>query len=119
MVMPLGGLGAQNPPEAKPPRFQDCSIAAGGEEKRWKSFLSIASVHSSIGVMLSNTKRPRPCVATTRSWEALTNFMSHTGTFGKFAFKGFQLAPESVEEKSPVPVPATRKPFLFGSSRTT
>src|SRR6266540_1523713 len=119
MVMPLGGFGAQNPPEAKPPRFQDWSIAAGGEEKRWKSFPSIESVHSSIGVMLSNTKSPRPCVATTRSWEALTNFKSQTGAFGKSAFKGFQLEPASTEEKSPVPVPATRNPFLFGFSRTT
>src|SRR6266542_6118076 len=104
MVMPLGGFGAQNPPAAKPPRFQDWSIAAGGEEKRWKSLPSMASVHSSIGVMLSSTKSPRPCVATTRSCEVLTNFTSQTGAFGKLAFRGFQLAPASVEEKSPVPV---------------
>ena len=118
-MTPLGGLGAQYPPVLKPPRFQVWSIAAGGEEKRWKSFPSIASVHSSIGVMLSNTKSPRPWVATTRSCEAFTNLTSQTGVLGKFALRGVQVRPPSVEVKRPVPVPATRKPLLFGFSRTT
>ncbi len=69
--------------------------------------------------MLSSTNRPRPCVATTRSWLRLTNLTSKTGAAGNPVVSGFHVAPPSREYQRPVSVPNIRKPRRFGSSRTT
>jgi hypothetical protein len=40
------------------------------------------------------------------------------GTVGRFSLSGWKRAPSSNETKTPVSVPAYRRPLRFGSSRT-
>src|SRR5712692_11253913 len=119
MTAPFGGLGVANRVGASPTRRERTRSSAAWVVNTWNSSATTSGVNSSSALMLSSTNRPRPCVATTRSCERLTNFTSYTGTVGNSAFRGFQVAPASREYHSPTSLPSTRKPRRLGSSRTT
>ena len=67
--------------------------------------------------MSSRIQKARPWVAATRSPSLMVR--SCTGTGGRFRWRRCQWSPLSKETQTPRSVPAKRRPFRTGSSRTT
>ena len=72
-------------------------MVAGPGVNTWSFDASTLADSPSSGRRSSKMKKPRPCVATSRSWLAFWNFTSHTGAVGKPAVSFVQVPPSSDE----------------------
>ena len=117
MTTPSGALGTVYSGSAPSPRDQRTSCTPARGVNRCSGCFAMASLYSASGAKWSNTKMPRPCVASTRS--PCTNFTSTTGTVGKSAPSLLQWPPLSREIHTPmsVPAPGRRGARVFAHDR--